>query len=78
MLDRRVAAAIAEGLGVKDEEITPETGAGTLPEWDSVGHLELILHLEEAFRTRFPAHEIPTLTTAARIEEALVRLQALP
>ncbi len=78
MLDPRVAAAIAEGLGVTAAEITAQSAAGDLAEWDSVGHLELILHLEEVFRTRFPAREIPTLTTAARIQEALAGLNALP
>jgi acyl carrier protein len=78
VLDPRVAEAIADSFGVRSEEITPQSSAGVLPEWDSIGHLKLILYLEEVFGTRFPAREIATLTTAARIQEALTRLHALP
>jgi acyl carrier protein len=78
VLDPRVAAAIADSFGVSSEEITAHSGAGAPPEWDSIGHLKLMLHLEEVFGTRFPAVEIATLTTAARIQEALTRLRVLP
>jgi acyl carrier protein len=77
VLDPRVAVAIADSFGVKSEEITSQSSAGTLPEWDSIGHLKLILHLEEVFQTRFSAGEIATLTTAARIQEALIGRKVL-
>ena len=58
MLDPRLAAAIAENFGVNVTEITPESSAGDLPGWDSVGHITLILSIEEEFGIRFPADEI--------------------
>jgi acyl carrier protein len=73
MLDPRLAAAIAENFGVNVTEITPESSAGDLPGWDSVGHITLILSIEEEFGIRFPADEILNLTSAARIQEALTK-----
>lgn len=77
MLDPRLATAIADSFGVTVDKITPDSSAEDLPGWDSVGHITLILNLEETFATRFSADEILTLTTAARIQEALIRLHAL-
>ena len=37
-----------------------------IPDWDSVGYFKLILHREEVFGIRFPAHEIGSLTMPGR------------
>jgi acyl carrier protein len=78
MLDPRVSTAIADVFGVAAVDLTPQSNPETIPDWDSVGHFKLILHLEEVFGTRFPANEIGSLTTAGQIQEALARLKALP
>jgi acyl carrier protein len=78
MLDSRVSAAIADVFGVPEADLTAQSNPDTVPDWDSVGHFKLILHLEEVFGVRFSASEIGSLMTAGRIEEALVRLKALP
>ncbi len=49
-----------------------------IPDWDSVGYFKLILHREEVFGIRFPAHEIGSLTTPGKIQEALSGLGVLP
>lgn len=77
MLDPRVAGAIGDVFGVDPSVVTPASNADTIPEWDSIGHFKLILHLEDVFGIRFPANEIGSLTTAGRIEEALTRLSVL-
>lgn len=48
MLDPRLATAIADSFGVTVDKITPDSSAEDLPGWDSVGHITLILNLEEA------------------------------
>ncbi len=78
MLDPRVSTAMADVFGVPESDLTPASGPDTVPEWDSVGHFKLILHLEELFGIRFPANEIGGLTTAALIQDALQRQKALP
>jgi acyl carrier protein len=75
MLDPQLIAAISEVFGVPPGEVAPESGSDTITEWDSIGHLKLILHIEETFRVRFPTAEIPKLVSAARIQEILTKLQ---
>jgi len=74
MLDAQLVEAIARNFGLEPEEVSSETGPETIPEWDSVGHLKLILDVEEEYGVRFPAREIPSLTSAGRIQSALDRL----
>jgi len=54
-------------------EVAPETIQLTskqedIPEWDSLGHLRLIMSLEEIFLVKFPMDIIPTYKSV----EALV------
>lgn len=71
MLDKRLVDAVADVFGLNPEEVTPELSRTTLADWDSVGHLRLILAVEEAFHVRLSTAEIPTLTSVARLQEAL-------
>jgi len=41
--------------------VTPELTAKDVDEWDSLGHMRLILAVEEAFRTKFSAAEVGRL-----------------
>lgn len=76
MLDARLVEAISEVFGLSPDEVTPATSRDSVGEWDSIGHLKLILRLESAFGRRFSAAEIPRLISAAQIQEALNRLQS--
>ena len=74
MVDERLAEALARVLRIDRARIMPETSAQTTPSWDSVAHLSLILELEDVFDVRFPSEEIPLLNSAARLQEAISRL----
>jgi len=74
MLDPRLVEIISRNFGLEPEQVTPQTSADDVSEWDSVGHLSLILELEETFRVRFPAAEIGTLRSVGAIQEALNRM----
>ena len=74
MLDPRLVEAISRVLRLDPSRVTPETSAQTTPSWDSVAHLSLILELEDVFDVRFPTDEIPSLNSALRLQEAILRL----
>ncbi len=61
-LTTQVVTLVAEALQVSPEEITPETAFGDLPEWDSMGHMEIMLALEERFGVKIDAGTIAALT----------------
>lgn len=48
-----------------------EDGPGTLSDWDSHAHLELLSQLEEAYGISFSVDEQLELDTVARLREAL-------
>lgn len=48
-LSARVQALLAEAIQVQPEMVTPELAFGDVPEWDSLGHMEVMLRLEEQF-----------------------------
>jgi acyl carrier protein len=48
-LSERVQALVAEAIQAPPELVTPELAFGDLPQWDSLGHMEVMLRLEEQF-----------------------------
>ena len=61
-------------LNLTDEQtqvIGPDTTPRDLEVWDSVGHVALIVELEQHFGVVFNDAEVVDLTSVAAIEEAL-------
>ena len=71
MLDSRLVEAVASVFGLSDNEVTPESNQENIADWDSVGHLKLILAVEDAYGVQFSTAQIPELTSVAAIQRAL-------
>jgi acyl carrier protein len=71
MLDQRLIETVSRTLGIEKKLVMPETNSESTPAWDSVGHLNLILEVEETFGVHFSSEEIPLLTSVGRLQEAL-------
>lgn len=54
---------VAEIMRVPVETLTPETAYGTLPEWDSVMHLRLVLEIGARYGVEIPVDEIVGIRT---------------
>lgn len=78
MLDSRLVEAVASVFGLSDNEVRPESSQENIADWDSVGHLKLILAIEDAFGVQFSTTQIPELTSVAAIERALDKLKVSP
>ncbi len=63
----------AEVLGVERSAVSPDTVQSDLPEWDSVGHLNLMLGLEERFGVSFDVDDLTRLTSVEAILAYLSR-----
>lgn len=55
---RALAARI---FGVDPSVLTDETTRGSLPAWDSINHLRLVMEAESAFGVRYSLERIPAL-----------------
>jgi acyl carrier protein len=67
----RVRHTMASVWNMPTDEIPEDADTASLPGWDSLRHLELMLELEMSFGVRIPAEEVPELTSVGAIEEAL-------
>ncbi len=57
----RVEELIARALQVPVESIKLELGFGGIPEWDSMGHMQIMMMLESEFGLQLDADSIPDL-----------------
>jgi acyl carrier protein len=63
----RIQGILADALQVPRDEINPELAFGDLPQWDSMGHMEVIMRLEESFGIEVNADTIAGLTSVPAI-----------
>ena len=72
-LSEMVQQALAQALNVDPNEIEAETQFGDLPQWDSMGHMEVLVELEKNFGVEISAETITDLVSVplicAHIEE---------
>lgn len=66
-LSENVQLALAEALRVDPSEIGPETQFGDLPQWDSMGHMEVLVALEKAYGVEISADTITELVSIPAI-----------
>ena len=76
-VNERLARIMAAQLGMAPREVTPSLAAGGTERWDSLGHVQLMLRIEQAFGVRFTTRQFPLLTSVAKIEAALRHCGAL-
>ncbi len=62
-VDERIKAIIAEQLGVKPEEVTPQASFIDDLGADSLDTVELIMALEEEFNVEIPDEDAEKMTT---------------
>jgi acyl carrier protein len=67
ILIEQVQALLAEAIQAPIEEVTPDLAFGDLPQWDSMGHMEVMLRLEEKFGVEINADTIAALTSIPEI-----------
>ena len=63
-LTGEVQALLAEALHLPAEQVPPDLAFGDLPQWDSMGHMEVMLLLEQRFGVEISAETITALTSA--------------
>jgi acyl carrier protein len=73
-LTSQIQAVLVEALQVPAELVTPDLAFGDLPQWDSMGHMEVMLRLEERFGVEINADTIAALTSIPAICQHLEQL----
>lgn len=63
----RIQETVAEALQVPASQVTPELAFGGIKEWDSMGHMGVMMLLEERFGISIDAEIIAALTSLPAI-----------
>ena len=63
----QVQTLLAEAIQVPVELVTPDLAFGDLPQWDSLGHMEVMMRLEEKFGVEISADTIAELISITEI-----------
>lgn len=66
-LTEKICALLADALRVDPGEIGPDTQFGDLPQWDSMGHMEVMVALEKEYGVEITAESITELVSVPLI-----------
>jgi len=72
----RVRQTIVKTFGISDDGDPGDFRMGTLPGWDSLGHMRLITELEQEFGVTFPAYLLAELLDLDRIVDEIQNLHS--
>ena len=70
-MKKNIYKEISKVLNIKTSLLKDETGPGDLPEWDSLGHQNLILALEHKFKLKFNIDEVLEMESVGEIIEII-------
>ena len=73
VLDQRLRRVFASVFGVDPDRLAEDDSPTSIPDWDSVNHIHLILSLESEFGVSFDPGEIGELSTVGAIAHRLAR-----
>ena len=65
--EKKFLKVIADGLDVELNEISLSTKSSDLSQWDSLGHLTLLMKLDEEFDNL--TEKVPEIASASTVEE---------
>ena len=69
----KLHAAFATGLHIDIARITDELSYESIPKWDSVGHMALVVEIESAFDVMLDTDDIVNLSSVAKAKEILAK-----
>lgn len=66
-ITEKVLAVLTSALNVDSGAVTPDLAFGDMPQWDSMGHMEVMVSLEESFGVEVNADTISNLISVPAI-----------
>lgn len=70
-MKERVLRVVGQIMEVPESSLSLDSSPDTVPEWDSLKHMNLVLALEEEFEVQFSDQQIVQMVTVSKILEAL-------
>ena len=76
LLDKKLKELIARVMRVDIVVVTEECSTNTIAEWDSLGHMRLILALEEEFNLILNESQIVQIISFVKVRDLVESMQA--
>ena len=70
-LNERLVKIFEKDFGIEAEEFSPTLAPEDVLRWDSLGHMTLVMDLEDTFGVHFEVDEITEMSSAQKIIELL-------
>ena len=64
---------IAQVLGLSAQQLQLDDGPETIPQWDSLAHVNLMLALESEYDVMFSPQEMASMSSVRSIQDALMQ-----
>lgn len=71
MLQASLTAVFAEALAIDEAAVHDDLAFNTIPEWDSVAHMNLIAALEQAYDIMMETDDVIDLSSVAKARQIL-------
>lgn len=75
-LESRVRSIIGDVFSLSPGEASGDLQIGKPPQWDSIGHMQLLVRIEDEFGLRFPMHAVPNMVNVEAILDAIQSQQS--
>ena len=69
----RLIQILSDALGIAPDELGGDPSMDTIPAWDSVAHLNIVMSIEQEFSVQFSPDELMELRSASALVDALKR-----
>jgi acyl carrier protein len=73
MTGDKLRECFSRSLGIPQQRVTDDLAYNSIKEWDSVGHMALVVELEGAFDVMFDTDDILGMSSVAKAREILTR-----
>jgi acyl carrier protein len=70
-IEQRIQDAVIRALGIPLADPSTPLQMGSTPGWDSIGHMTVVMELENEFQTSFPTYRLPELIDIPSILKVL-------
>jgi len=70
-MSERLANVFQKAFGLDINSFSLNLAPEQVPNWDSIGHMNLVMYLEQEFNQRFEVDEIMEMSSPAKILEIL-------
>jgi acyl carrier protein len=69
----KLRECFSRSLGIPLERVTDDLAYNSLKEWDSVGHMALVVEIEGEFNVMFDTDDILGMSSVAKAREILAK-----